>query len=128
MTKYIKKQYADSELTGKIIESAFKIYNELGYGYPEKIYQEALLKLLSGEKLKVEKERYCKLEIDGSKIGYFFIDLVIEEKVAVELKARDEILNKDISQTLTYLKLHNLKTGLILAFTKSGVKIKRLIL
>ena len=128
MVKFVKNQYLNSELTGKIIEHAFDIFNKLGYGYPEKVYQQSLFKALTKENLKVERERYCKLEIDGNKVGHFFVDLVVNDCVVVELKAREDILNKDVAQTLAYLKLHHIKIGLILAFSKTGVKIKRLIL
>jgi len=125
---HIKKEYENSQITSTIIGYAFSIYNSLGYGYPEKIYQSALTTKLIANGNIVKRECYCKIEFEGVKIGYFYIDLLVDNKVVVELKSQNEILDKDINQTLSYLKTKNLKTGIILAFTRKGVKIKRLIL
>jgi GxxExxY protein len=99
----------------------------LGAGYPEKVYRKALAVRIRSKKIDAQEERYCKIEIDGQRIGHFFIDMLISGKVAVELKARGEIYKKDIAQLLTYLKANNIKIGLILLFGKNGVDIKRLV-
>ena len=65
---------------------------------------------------------------EGRKIGSFFVDFVVEDKVVIELKARGDIFQKDIAQILAYMKEKSIKVGIILLFGKTGVKIKRLIL
>lgn len=115
-----------NELTQMIIGLAFEVYNELGSGYPEKVYKKSLAVKLEREKMDFVLEQYCKVEVDGVKVGHFFIDIVVDNKVAVELKARGEIYKKDQAQLLTYLKTSNMKIGLILLFGKEKVEIKRL--
>lgn len=124
----MNKEYPEDKLTGKIIGIAFDLFNELGRGYAEKIYQNGFESKLQKAGLKFSRENYCKLELDGNKIGHFFVDFVVENEVVVELKARGEIMKKDIAQVLNYLKVKGIKVGLILLFSRNEVKIKRLVL
>jgi GxxExxY protein len=118
----------DNGLTRNIIGIAFEIYNKLGYGYPEKTYQKAFEEKLKTINLPYQRERYCPLNMDDKRIGFFYIDFVIDKRLVVELKARGRMINKDVAQTLQYMKKENIKLGLVLLFAKSGVEIKRLVL
>lgn len=122
-----EKKYPHSETTEKIIGLAFELFKELGAGYSEKVYQKGLEEKFKKHKLSYQKELNCSLLVEGKKIGGFRVDFLVEN-IVVELKARGAVIGKDISQVLTYLKVHNIKIGLLLIFTKNGVKIKRLIL
>lgn len=123
-----KEKYKHNNLTQKIIGLAFELFNEIGTGYPEKVYQKGLATKLEENHVKYIRESYCKLTSSGKIIGQFRVDFVVEGKVVVELKARRMILNRDIAQTLTYLKMKNLEVGLILLFGLKKVEIKRLAL
>lgn len=123
-----KDKYPEAELTYKLIGIAYEIYNNLGAGFPEKVYQAAYEKELRNSKISYRREQYCNLLYKDSKIGRFFIDFLIEEKVVIEIKARGKIFDKDIAQTLSYMKLKKIKVGLIILFGEKGVKSKRLIL
>ena len=114
-------------MTRVIIGCAFEVYNKLGPDYPEKIYQKALEKKFDSKKIPYNKENYCKVELDGAIVGSFRLDFLIEDKVVVELKVRDEFLSKDAAQVITYLKVNKIKVGLVILFTSSTVKIKRLV-
>ena len=118
----------DNGLTKKVIGIAFDIYNELGYGYQEKIYQNAFEEKLKNEKIKFKRELYCPLIFESKRIGHFFIDFLINGIIVVELKSRGSLIKKDIAQTLQYMKKEEIKIGLLLVFAKDGVKIKRLVL
>lgn len=120
-------EHSEDLLTRKIIGIAFDLFNELGRGYSEKIYQNGLELKFKKAGIEFARENYCKLEMDGNKIGHFFVDFVVEDKLVVELKARGEIMKKDIAQVLNYLKVKNIKVGLILLFSRNEVKIKRLV-
>ena len=120
-------KYPEVKLTKKIIGIAFKVYNSLGYGYPERIYQKAFAVELNNINLKYEKEKYSKILYDGRIAGRFFLDFLVGNKIAVELKVRREIYETDWIQILHYLKATGLKVGILLVFSKSGVLIKRLI-
>lgn len=128
MNNQKENKYPETELTRKIIGLAFSVYNKLGPGYPEKIYQQALASDFTESGLSFKKENYCRIIYNGLRIGYFYVDFVVEDKVVVELKARGDIYQKDIAQVLAYLKEKTIKVGIILFFGKSGIKIKRLVL
>ena len=122
-----QNKYPISRLTEKVIGLAFKIFNDLGYGYQEKVYQQALATELKKLRLKFEREKYAKILYDGEVIGRFYLDFLIDNKLAVELKVRREIFPSDWTQLLNYLKAKNLKVGLLLVFSKQKVLIKRLV-
>jgi len=119
--------YPDKELTEKIIGCSFKVFNNLGYGLAERIYQTAMAVELSKNKIQYKKELFGKVIFKEVVVGRYFLDFLVEKKIAVELKVRNEIYDKDVSQLLNYLKSKKLKIGLLLAITKNGIKIKRLI-
>lgn len=125
--KYIKKEYPLSDLTSQLIGFAYKIFDELGYGLPERVYQKSFETLLCKNKIKYNREKYGVIKFDDVKVGKYFIDFLIENKVAIEFKVRNEIYKKDISQLLNYIKSEKIKVGLVIAISKEGIKIKRLI-
>ena len=127
MTLDKQKKYPESELTEKIIGCAFAVYRELGYGYPEKLYQKAFEIELKKQKFKFIREKYSKIAYDNNIVGRFFLDFFIDDKIAVELKVRREIFEKDWIQLLNYLKATDCQIGLLLIFSKNGLLIKRLI-
>ncbi len=122
------KKYPYSDLTHKLIGLAFEVYKQLGAGYPEKIYQKAYEHKLDSSGIKFIRENYCRIEIDGKKIGSFKLDFLIENTVIVEMKVRNNFYNKDTAQVLAYMRDNKIKIGIILLFTNSGVQIKRLII
>lgn len=75
----------------------------------------------------ISRECYCKLEVNQNLVGTYKLDFLIEGRVVVEFKARDQVYKKDISQILNYLKIKQVKVGLLANFTNNGVKIKRLV-
>ncbi len=126
MKQYDSKNYPHSDLTSRIIKSAFKVYNELGYGLPERIYQRALGEALSSEGILFVREAYGLIKFNDHIVGKYFLDFLVENSVAIEMKVRNEIYEKDVTQLLNYLKAKKLEIGLVLAVTKNGIKIKRL--
>lgn len=127
MKKFDTNKYPNSELTDEIIRLAFKVYNEFGYGLPEKIYQKAFAVELQNSKIGFSRECYGAIKYNGQVVGKYFLDFLVDDKVAVELKVRNEIYKSHVSQLLNYIKSKNLQTGLLLVIAKDGVKIKRLI-
>lgn len=121
----MNEKYPHKELTRKIIGYCFDIYNKLGYGLPERVYQKALEQRLLKENVKFIREKYGNIKIDGAIIGKYFADFVIEGKLVIELKVRNEIYQGHIIQLLNYLKSENYSTGLLITFSKNGVLIKR---
>lgn len=123
-----KSNYPEADLTKKIIGLSFDLFNEIGAGFPEKVYQNGLAQKLQETDMKFKRENYCRIDLNGKRIGHFWVDFIIEDKIVVELKARNELFRRDMAQTLNYLKINGLKVGLILLFAGKEVKIKRLVL
>ena len=112
-------------VTRKVIGVLFDVYNELGYGYQEKLYYNAIKVRLLEKGLKVQEQLFCKIMAFGKPIGHFYLDFLIDDSVVLELKVANGVYAKHIKQVLNYLKANNLKLGIIGVFTKTGVEIKR---
>ena len=111
------------QITSRIIKVFYEVYNELGYGLTEKIYEKAMMIALADEGLKVECQKSLKVHFRGKLIGEFTVDLVVDDTVIVELKAASNIVEAHEAQLLNYLKASNLEVGLILNFgPKPGMK------
>ena len=115
------------EFTYQIIGSAYNTYNRLGYGYQEKYYQRAFVEELKKLQIPYQKEKLVRIRYDEKIIGRYFIDFEIAGKLVVELKVGNEFYKKYINQVLAYLKSSKIRLGLLIMFTKTGIKIKRLI-
>jgi len=104
------------ELTEKIIGAFFEVYNQLGYGFSEKIYEKAIIMTLKKLGLQLQSQLPVPIIFNGVKIGDCFPDLVVAEAVIVELKAVPEIVEAHKAQILSYMKAMGLEIGLILNF------------
>jgi len=118
-------EYKYMELTGKIINCAFEVQNNLGCGFLEKVYQKALLYELKTKGLKVENQKAIKIVYKGRDIGTYIADFVIEDKVIVELKTVEYLTKIHKAQTLNYLKASGYEVGLILNFARPKLEYKR---
>ncbi len=118
------EQYLHKELTSKIIKCFYDVYNELGYGFLEKVYENALKIELEKNKLFVEKQKPIKVYYDDQLVGEYFADLIINEQIIVELKATESLCKEHEYQLINYLKATNIKLGLLLNFGKKP-EIKR---
>jgi GxxExxY protein len=104
------------DITRAIIGSFFEVYNELGYGFAEGVYQRALPIVLSEHGLHIELERRVTAQFRGATIGEYRPDLIVEDKVIVECKVAAKILPAHESQLLNYLKATGINIGLIFNF------------
>jgi len=108
---------SSSHLTGTIIGAAIKIHRRLGPGLLESAYETCLVYELKQLGLKVEQQKAVPLVYDGVKLECGFrADLVVESRVAVELKCKEAIHPVDLSQLLSHLRLLNLRVGLLINF------------
>lgn len=121
------RRYLHSDLTGKILKAAFKVHNELGPGFVEKIYQRALEIELGKNKIKYVREKALKLSYEGINIGSDKVDFEVEGKVLVELKAVSSLSDIHVAQIISYLKASKLKVGLLLNFAQVRLQYKRVI-
>ncbi|RUA23933.1 MAG: GxxExxY protein [Bacteroidetes bacterium] len=120
-----------NELTSKILECAYKVHTALGPGLLESAYEECLYYELQQSGLKVEKQKALPLVYHDVKLdaGYR-LDLLVENRVIVEIKSVEALNDVHIAQVLTYLKLSKCKVGLLMNFNVKSLKhgIKRLIM
>jgi len=123
-----EKEYVHKELTEKILSAAFKVHNTLGPGYLESIYQNAMVVELRSFSLKCDTEKTVEIFYNNEKVGEHRLDLVINDKVIVELKAVSEFHPVHKAQIISYLKATRLKIALLLNFGTEKVEYKRFIL
>jgi len=116
------------EFSYKIIGIAMKVHTELGNGFLEKVYENALMVLFNKENLKVEQQKFLKIEYYGINIGNYIADIVVEDKIIIELKTVEKITDVHIAQVINYLKITNKKLGIILNFKNSKLEYRRVIL
>lgn len=106
------------EITDKILKAFYTVYNVLGYGFLEKIYENALYLELIKMGLTVIKQQHIKVYYDGKEVGEYFADLLVENLVIIELKAAEGIIEEHEHQLLNYLKATDKEVGLLLNFGK----------
>lgn len=107
-----------SNLTGQIIKAFYKVYNRLGYGFLEKIYENALCSELKKQNLKYIPQHPIKVYYDGKCVGEYFADVIVENKIILELKATELIRREHKLQIINYLKATDAEVGLLLNFGK----------
>jgi GxxExxY protein len=115
----------------KILDCAFEVHTNLGPGLLESVYEECLFIELQTAGLNVEKQKHLPLIYKGLKLeSHLRIDILVENKIIIELKAVEELTDVHLAQTLTYLKLSGCKLGLLVNFNVTHLKngIKRVIL
>jgi len=116
------------ELTGKIINAALKVQNELGCGLLEKIYENALAWELELNNEKVSTQKEYKVFYREKEVGIYYADLIISDKVIIEIKTAEMIDNIHRAQILNYLKISGLRVGLIINFAKPKLEYERFII
>ncbi len=104
------------EITSRIIAAFFAVYNELGYGFLEKVYENALRIELRKSGLKVLQQTPIRVCYEGQLVGEYFADLLVADKVIVELKEADAIIEAHECQLINYLKATGIEVGLLLNF------------
>ena len=104
------------DITSQIINAFYLVYNTLGYGFLEKVYENAMVHELTKRQLQVHQQFPVQVHYDGVLVGDYFADLVVEGCVIVELKSADGISEQHKAQLLNYLKATDIEVGLLLNF------------
>lgn len=113
-------------ITDTILKVYYEVYNELGHGFLEKVYQNAMYFELKERGLKVESQKQIKVYFKRQLVGEYYSDLLVEDKVIVELKASELLMNAHVAQIINYLKATPIEVGLLLNFGEEP-EFKRLI-
>jgi GxxExxY protein len=111
-----ERRFKHEDITRRIIGVFFDVYNELGYGFLESVYQEAMAIALESAGLQVEKEFGMEARYRGQVVGVFKADLLVNARVIVELKALKELGSAHEAQTLNYLRASVLEVALLFNF------------
>ena len=113
----------ENEISKIILDCAFKIHTDLGPGLFESVYEEILYNELINKRLNVERQKVLPIRYGETRVDNAFrIDLVIDNKVIVEIKSVEKVLPVHQKQLLTYLKLSGLKLGLLINFNEAHLK------
>jgi GxxExxY protein len=116
-----------NEITQKIIGCAYTVSNTLGIGFVEKVYENGLALITRKSGLKVVRQQPIKVLFEGVILGEFFADLLVEERVLVELKAVSMLIQEHTAQALNYLRASGAEVCLLINFGKPKIEIKRLL-
>ena len=112
-------------LTSKVIGAFYKVYNSLGYGFLEKVYENALKIELRRLNLKVDQQKNIKVVYEGFEVGDYYAELIVEDLVIIELKAAEAICEQHEAQLLNYLKATDIEVGLLLNFGKEAKFVRK---
>jgi GxxExxY protein len=112
----IRGEYMHSDLTDKVIGTFYEVYNELGFGFVESVYEEAMTMALQAKNMDVQRQLAIPVWFRGQKIGVYQADLVINGCVLVELKACKNLDSAHEAQLLHYLRATEIEVGLLLNF------------
>ena len=111
-----------------MIGCAYKVHRTLGPGFPEGVYQKALCYELITAKIPFESEQTIEVLYDGKICGKFRADLVVDNKIIIELKALDELNRNHMSQAISYLKATGLKLAILINFGTESMETQRVVL
>ena len=113
------------ELTEEILNVFYAVYNELGYGFLEKVYQNSLFIELKSRGFKVEAQKQIKVFYKGYEVGDYYADIVVDDLVILELKAAECVVKEFEAQLINYLRGTNMEVGLLLNFGKKPEFIRK---
>ncbi len=106
------------DLSNIILKCFYKVYNTLGYGFLEKVFENALLIELSKNGLKTEKQKPINVKYDNKIVGEYFADIIVEDKIILELKASEYLIEEHEFQLINYLKATEMEIGFLLNYGK----------
>ncbi len=117
----------DEQLTYRINGCVYEVYRQLGHGYLEKVYENALACELALAGLQVEVQKALAVRYKGQLVGEYLVDLLVEGRVILELKAQEKLHPAHEAQLLNYLRASGIKIGLLINFTHPKAEIKRFV-
>lgn len=112
----MEENYKHSEITRQIINAYYHVYNQLGYGFLERVYERAMMIELPRQGLKCEQQKNIKVFYEGIEVGDYYADIVVEDCVIIELKAVESLAPEHEVQLVNYLKATEVEVGLLLNF------------
>ena len=115
------------ELAYRIVGCAMEVHRELGYGFLEKVYENALMVLLKKEGIEAKQQYPISVHFEGVVVGEYFADILVENKILIELKTVERMTNAHYAQLLNYLKATGIQLGLLVNFGPRKLEYKRFV-
>lgn len=115
------------ELSYKIVGILYKVYNQLGGGYQEKYYQQAIKRELFVQQIPFLEQVKVNFNYNGRLIGRYYLDFIIDHIIVLEIKIAPSFSMKDIMQVLNYLKQSDLKLGILTSLNRNRIIFKRIL-
>jgi GxxExxY protein len=119
--------YLYSDLSGLILKAFYNVYNTLGHGFLEKVYEKAMMIELAKFGLKAERQRPIKVYYEGQLVGDYFADIIVNDKIIIELKAVQTLVEAHEAQLVNYLRATDIEVGLLLNFGKKPQHVRRVL-
>ena len=114
----MSNNFLHGECSSQIIKSFYSVYNELGFGFLEKVYQNSLIVELKKKGIYCEKSFPIDVYYKEQKVGFYLADILVEKIIVIEIKAAEAICIEHEAQLINYLKATNIEVGLLLNFGK----------
>ena len=115
------------DLSYKIVGIAMRVHSKLGYGFLEKVYENALMVLFRREGIEAKQQVPITVYFEEEVVGNYYADILVQDKVILEIKSVENIIDAHIAQTLHYLKATGLRLAIILNFSKEKLEYKRIV-
>ncbi|MDL1964292.1 MAG: GxxExxY protein [Deltaproteobacteria bacterium] len=115
------------DLSYKIIGLAMEVHSKLGHGFLEKVYENAMMVLLRREGIYSKQQAPITVYFDGEVVGDYYADILVEDKIILELKSVEKIIDAHRAQTLNYLKATGMRLAILLNFGKERLKYERFV-
>jgi GxxExxY protein len=128
LTRMSTNNIVHKELSYKIVGCAMEVHSKLGSGFLEKVYENALMVLFRKEGIAAKQQTPIKVNFEGELVGEYYADILVDEKIILELKTADKIVDIHRAQILHYLRATGIKLGMILNFGNKNFEYERLVL
>lgn len=120
-------EIVESELSYRIVGEAYKIRDELGFGFLEKVYEKALIVGMREIGLRVAQQVPIDVRYHGQNVGTYYADLIVEGRILIEVKVAEKITRAHLAQTRNYLQATGLKLGIVINFSRESVDVERVV-
>ena len=122
------KDIVHKELSYKVVGLAMEVHNKLGFGFLEKVYENALMILFEKNEIPAQQQVPLRVYFEGKPVGDYYADILVDSKIILELKAVDRIVDAHRAQVLNYLRATRLRLAIILNFAKKSFEYERFVL
>jgi len=122
------KDIVYKELSYEVVGLAMEVHRKLGFGFLEKVYENALMILFDKHEIPAQQQVPLRVYFEGKAVGDYLADILVDSKIILELKSVDKIVDAHRAQVLNYLRATRLRLGMILNFSKKSLEYERLVL